>query len=303
MGSRFRRADTIAVAFTVFPGDWAVMLPRAALDSRRRSSRSWLVVLAVAIAVACAPCPADAAIQLPPGFVAESLPFVFDVPTSIAFLPDGALLVAEKGGIVYVVRGQRRWSMWVHEEEVLNTDDRGLLGIAVDPQFATNRLLSFLYTLDPDSNGIELDHYNDTFGRLTRYEVSATDSNATVESSRTVLIGATWREGFPSGSGSHHVGALAWGADGSLLVSCGEGSHYEDVDAGGLDPGLFGPDRTDPLQDIGAFRAQDLGSLGGKVLRVSPVTGDGYPGNPYFDGDPRSARSRLWCYGLRNPFR
>jgi glucose/arabinose dehydrogenase len=265
----------------------------------------WIRLLAVLCAAAgplIGPSPARAVV-LPPGFVSEAVPFTFDVPTKIAFLPGGGLLVAEKGGIVYVVRGAQRWPLWVHEEEVLNTDDRGLLGIAVDPHFSVNRRLYFLYTVDPDSNGIELDNYDDTFARLVRYEVSAIDSNAIDESTRTVLIGATWREGFPSGSGTHTIADLAWGADGSLLVSAGDGAHFEQMDAGGLDPGLFTAGRTDPAEDIGAFRAQDLGSLDGKVLRVDPASGLGYPSNPYFDGDPASHRSRVWSYGLRNPFR
>jgi glucose/arabinose dehydrogenase len=243
------------------------------------------------------------ALTLPAGFQADPVPFVFDLPTAIAFLPDGRLLVAEKGGIVYVVQGGSRQPLWAHEEEVLNTDDRGLLAIAVDPDFAANRYLYFLYTVDPDSNGIELDNYDDAFGRLTRYQVSAVDPNRVDESSRRVLIGRTWREGFASGSGTHTIAGLAWGRDGSLLVSAGDGAHHEQPDAGGLDPALFGPGRTDPIEDIGAFRAQDLRSLDGKVLRVDPATGLGYPSNPYFDGDPASNRSRVWVYGLRNPFR
>ena len=243
------------------------------------------------------------AITLPADFVAEPLPFTFDVPTSIAFLPDGGLLVAEKGGIVYLVRGASRYSFWVHEEEVLNADDSGLLSIAVDPNFAVNRYVYFLYTVDPDSNGVELDNHDDAFGRLTRYRVSAGDPNRVDESTRTVLIGRTWREGFPCGSGAHTIADLAWGRDGTLLVAAGEGSHHDITDAGGHDPGLFAPGRTDPAEDIGAFRAQDPASLAGKVLRVDPATGLGLPSNPYFDGDPASNRSRVWAYGLRNPFR
>src|SRR5882762_387951 len=197
-----------------------MILIRVSLTRRTRRSR-WIgplagVCAALGALIGASPAPA---LQLPPGFVSQAVPFTFDVPTAIDFLPDGALLVAEKGGIVYVVRGNQRWPMWVHEEEVLNTDDRGLLGIAVDPHFSVNRRLYFLYTVDPDSNGIELDNYDDTFARLVRYEVSATDSNAVDESTRKVLIGATWSEGFPSGSGTHTIGDLAWGADGSLFVS------------------------------------------------------------------------------------
>lgn len=261
---------------------------------------SFSCLVGIGLSLAAAPAPA---VTVPAGFAVESLPFTFDLPTAIAFLPDGRLLVAEKGGIVYVVTGATRHPLWVGEEEVLNTDDRGLLAIAVDPDFETNRFLYFLYTVDPDSNGIELDNYDDAFARLTRYQASASDPNVVDLATRTVLIGRTWREGFASGSGTHSICALEWGSDGSLLVSAGDGAHHDQVDAGGLDPGLFAPERTDPLEDIGAFRAQDLRSLDGKLLRIDPATGLGYPGNPFFDGDPASNRSRVWAYGMRNPFR
>lgn len=243
------------------------------------------------------------AIQLPSGFVSEALPFVFDVPTAMCFLPDGRLLVAEKGGIVYLVDGNQRHALWVHEEEVLNTDDRGLLAVAIDPQYAVNRRIYFLLTVDPDSNGIELDNYDDAFARLVRYQVSTSSPNVVLENTRKVLIGATWPEGFASGSGSHTVGALEWGADGSLLASAGDGAQFNVMDPGGQDGGLFTPGRTNPSEDIGAFRSQDLNSLDGKILRVDPENGFGYANNPFFDGSLSSNRSRVWAYGLRNPFR
>src|SRR6185503_13125680 len=65
----------------------------------------------------------------------------------------------------------------------------------------------------------------------------------------------------------------------------------------------FTAGRTDAFENIGAFRAQSLTSLAGKVLRINPVDGTGYPSNPYWDGNPLSKRSRIWVYGLRNPFR
>jgi glucose/arabinose dehydrogenase len=201
------------------------------------------------------------------------------------------------------VDGAARHPLWVREEEVLNTDDRGLLSVAADPDYVHNHYLYFLYTVDPDSDGIELNNADDAFARLTRYRLSATDSNTVDYSTRTILLGATWREGFASGSGTHTIADLAWGRDGSLLVSAGDGAHFEVMDPGGLDPGMFTAGRTDSSEDVGAFRSQDLTSLDGKVLRIDPATGWGYPSNPYFDGDPASHRSRVWAYGLRNPFR
>src|SRR5262249_19638564 len=55
--------------------------------------------------------------------------------------------------------------------------------------------------------------------------------------------------------------------------------------------------------DIGAFRSQYPRSLAGKILRINPATGGGYPSNPFYDGDPQSNQSKVWTYGHRNPWR
>jgi glucose/arabinose dehydrogenase len=263
-----------------------------------------LTICAAVLAV-LAPLPA-AAIQLPPQFVADDVVTSggpLDNPVAIAFLPGGRLLVAEKDGRVWSVKnGVRSASPMVDlQNEVLGNGDRGLLGIAVDPNYPSNRSIYVLYTVDPDTDGVDT---NDAaFGRLARYQVSAVDSNVVDPASRTILMGVTWRKGPCSGSASHTIGSLRWGSDGSLLVSAGEGAQFEYVDAGGNDPLMFGPTRTDPIEDIGSFRAQDLRSLAGKILRIDPATGNGYSSNPYWDGDPTSVRSRVYAYGLRNPFR
>jgi len=267
-------------------------------------TRSTVRTTVCALVALLAP-PASAAMTVPTGFVVENaVPgFGFNAPVAVAFLPDGRWLVAERRGRVYVVQnGVKSVTPLIDiEREVLYREDRGLMSLAVDPDFKTNRSIYLLYTVDPDSNGV--DDNEDAFARLTRYQVSAWDSTTIDSTSRAILIGTTWREGVPSGSPSHTAGALRWGADGSLFVSCGDGAQFSQMDAGGLNPGLFGPDKTDPYEDIGAFRAQYLGSLAGKILRVNPLTGEGYPSSPFYDGNPRSNRSRVWASGLRNPFR
>lgn len=282
------------------------LLRRAAVSAARRAARACALTAALPFAGLLAAFPAAAQPVLPPGFVVENVVAgaPFTVPTSLAVLPDGRLLVAEKGGKVWVVKSGVRHPVpfWDGEHEVLDSVERGLLGIAVDPAFAVNRRVYFLYSVDPDSDGVDFDE-DDAFGRLVRYEMSATDSNAVDPASRTVLMGVDWPSGPPVGSQSHHLCALRWGRDGSLLVGIGDGAQFSYLDAGGHDPGLFEPGRTDTLEDIGAFRAQYLGSLSGKILRVDPATGHGYPSNPFWDGDPASVRSRIWLYGLRNPFR
>jgi glucose/arabinose dehydrogenase len=265
--------------------------------------RALALLPVVVLQLLFAPLPVRAA--LPPDFVLESVTpgTVFDQPTGIAFLPDGGLLVCEKAGRLWQVRNGVRSPvpMWQRESEVLNLDDKGLLDVAVDPHYFQNHFVYLLYTVDPDSDGVDTNSV--AFGRLTRYQVGFADSSLLDPATRTILMGATWRDAPPTGSPTHTIGSLRWGADGSLLVTVGEGSWATEADAGGLYPSLFGPDRADPYEDIGAFRAQYVGSLAGKVLRLDPATGHGYPSNPYYDGDVTSKRSRVWAYGLRNPFR
>jgi glucose/arabinose dehydrogenase len=255
-------------------------------------------------AAAGAPRPAHA-INVPPGFVVDNVVHgsTFDLPVAVAFLPDGRFLVAEKRGRVYVVENgvKHPTPLWESEDEVLNLDDRGLLSIAADPNFAANRHVYFLYSVDPDSNGVDDD--SDGFGRLTRYTVAPGEPLAVDAASRTILMGVDWPSGPLTASPSHTIGHLRFGADGSLLVSIGDGAHFTEADSGGIDPPAFGPGRTDPLEDIGAFRSQNIASLCGTVLRINPATGHGYAGNPYVDDDLTSVASRVWAYGFRNPFR
>lgn len=242
--------------------------------------------------------------QVPTGFVVENAApgASFDTPTGIAFLPDGRLLVCQKEGTLFVVQNGSKIGPIVDiKNVVLNQGDRGLLDVAVDPDFDTNRRIYLLYTVDPDSNTVDTN--DDAYGKLVSYQMTTTSSNTVDLASRRVLFGRTWTEGPTSTSVTHTIGSVRWGADKSLLVSVGEGAHFENVDDGGDDAPAFLPGRTNPIEDIGAFRAQFLGSLAGKILRLDPATGNGYESNPFFDGDVASIQSRVYAYGLRNPFR
>jgi glucose/arabinose dehydrogenase len=248
---------------------------------------------------------AIAAPTLPEGFfpqeVAPSLEW--EAITGIAVAPDGRIFVAEKRGRIYVVLANVRLPtpFLEIESEVLNSGDRGLLGIALDPAFAENQRVYISYTVDPNGNGIDDDA--EAFARLTRYTASAANQNIADPASRTVLVGESWSTGPASLSNSHTIGCLRFGLDGSLFMSAGDGALIANADAGGRNPQAFVPGKLNPLEDIGAFRSQWIGSLAGKVLRLDPETGGGLPSNPFYTGNPSDNPSRVWAYGLRNPFR
>jgi glucose/arabinose dehydrogenase len=105
---------------------------------------------------------------------------------------------------------------------------------------------------------------------------------------------------------------MAFADDGSLLLTNGDGAHYEFADTGGADAPCFAnfvhpvTGRRGPMavyEDSGSFRAVDKRSLAGKVLRINPETGQGYSSNPFYDGNLSSNASRIWALGLRNPYR
>ena len=100
----------------------------------------------------------------------------------------------------------------------------------------------------------------------------------------TANVGDYIQDFLAADSRSHTIGTVAFGPDGALYVSNGDGTSFNQVDP-----------RT--------VRVQDLNSLSGKVLRIDPITGEGLPDNPFYDNDPDSNRSKVFQYGLRNPFR
>ncbi|MCJ8166736.1 PQQ-dependent sugar dehydrogenase [Pontibacter sp. E15-1] len=261
----------------------------------------------------------------PTGFAEEEVGDDWEAAVGLTFSTDGKrMYVWEKAGKVWIVEnGEKVQTPLIDiSEEVGNWGDHGLLGFSLDPNFDTNGYIYLLYVVDrhhlmnfgkgtyrPSAN-----EYNAaTIGRVTRYTAKASDERHTVDmNSRKVLLGETPETGIPILYVSHGVGSLVFGADGSLLISAGDGAT-----AGWLDTGYNPADPNDtfvpqaladgiitPKNDIGAFRSQQLESLNGKILRIDPATGKGMPNNPFYSSaNPDAAKSKVWALGVRNPFR
>src|SRR4030095_1374215 len=111
-----------------------------------------------------------------------------------------------------------------------------------------------------------------------------------------------WCQQYPS----HSIGSLAFGADGALYVSAGDGAAFTFIDQG--QRGSHANPCGDPPGEGGALRSQDLRTSGdpvglsGAILRVDPATGAALPHNPLIGNSDDNAR-RIIAYGLRNPFR
>ena len=246
-------------------------------------------------------------LTVPPGFVVENaFPGVTfdDAPVQVVFLPDGRRFVVEQRGVVWVMTqgGAKLATPFIDLSlKVLGFGGRGMLGVVLDPDFATNRWVYFAYTVDPDSDGVDTTY--EAFSRIERYRASAVNPDVADLSTRQVLIGPDWPSGIPMPDFYHTIGALRFAPDKSLLVASGDGAHFDIADSGGVDQDQFVHGRASPDEDIGSFRSLSLNSLGGKILRLDKETGLGLPSNPFWDGNPASARSRVWVYGVRNPYR
>jgi glucose/arabinose dehydrogenase len=111
-----------------------------------------------------------------------------------------------------------------------------------------------------------------------------------------------WCQQYPS----HSTGSVAFGQDGKLYASGGDGASFNWVDYG--QGGTSINQCVDPANEGGALRSQDMRTtsdpvtLDGTVIRVDPETGAGSDGNPFAGSTDANAR-RIVAYGLRNPFR
>ncbi len=231
---------------------------------------------------------AAAATTLPLGFYQDLLANGLTQPTSFAQLPDGRILIAEKAGTVRVVKdGAILPTPFIDFRSQVNDYwDHGLIGIAADKDFAQNGAVYLLYTYENDAT-----QYNGTkTARLSRVTASGDAANP---ATATTLLGTTTGstcEVFPattdclgSESPSHSVGAVRAAADGTLYVAIGDGASFNYV-------------------DDAALRAQSLDRLNGKLLHIT-TGGAGVAGNPFWTGNATDNRSKVWAYGLRNPYR
>jgi glucose/arabinose dehydrogenase len=249
------------------------------------SSIFFAALLVAQLAQAQSPAP-----NAPPGFAVSTLVSLRDglyQPTAFAFLPDGVnrILIAEKSGLLKlfakgVVYGRPVLDLRVEVNEFV---DRGLVGLAVDPNYMQNGYIYLAYVYDaPDQTPDSEEPRN---GRIVRYTMERTTvgwGNVARKNSAVVLL-----DDFKSDTQNHAVGTLRFASDGLTPVLFAS----------------FGDGALSAVPSELSLRAQSLDNVQGKLLRIN-TDGTGVKTNPFYDSaNPRSARSRIWAYGFRNPFR
>ena len=167
-----------------------------------------------------------AALAAPPaGFVETAAFSGIGAPTAVRFAPNGHVFVAEKAGRIleYDALGDATPSVYADlRTAVLDYEDRGLLGLAIDPAYATGRPFVYaLYTYDKDPFAAQAPRWNDDCPSPTTdgCVASARLSKLTAGGGEQVLI-QDWCQQYTS----HSIGDLAFGPDGALYVSGGDGA-------------------------------------------------------------------------------
>src|SRR3989344_4438942 len=174
-----------------------------------------------------------------------------DVPWSIAFLPDGDMLVTERRGSLRLVSkdGVVRDKPITIIKEVKQIGEGGLLGVVIDPEFPTNNFVYLYFTYA----GVG----DDTLNRVVRYELESDPPS----SETSLRAGKIIVDKIP-GSQFHNGGRIKFGPDFFLYITTG--------------------DAQDPSS------AQNKNSLAGKILRVSrygqSVDGNTFGNNIYSYG-------------------
>jgi glucose/arabinose dehydrogenase len=268
---------------------------------------------------------------VPPGFVEEVAFSGLTQPIVLDFASDGRVFIGLKEGRILVYSSLTDSTPSTYADLRTNVHDywdRGLLGMALDPDFATNGRLYVAYTYNappgqvapvwsdgtcpnpPDGPG------GNTDGCVVTSRLSALTNGANEQ----VLV-HDWCQQFPS----HSMSDIVFDAEGALIVGGGDGASFSNTDYGqsggstgsptpknpcGDPPVPVGGTQTIPTAEGGALRSQDVRGtasddpvgLSGSIIRVNRMTGAPMPDNPGILADDVNER-RIVAYGLRNPFR
>ncbi len=194
----------------------------------------------------------------------------FSSPLNLQHANDSRLFVVEQGGKIKIIQEDGTINPIPFLDisgQISSGGEQGLLGLAFHPDYANNGYFYVNYT----------NPAGDT--QVSRFSVDAGNPDLADTNSELPIIG--YAQPFTN----HNGGNLAFGPDGYLYISAGDGGS-------GGDPGN---------------RAQNINLLLGKLLRLdvdNPSGGNNYgiPSDNPFVGNP-NAREEIWAYGLRNPWR
>jgi glucose/arabinose dehydrogenase len=182
----------------------------------------------------------------------------------MAFAPDGRLFVCQQNGALRVIKNGTLLATPFLTVTVNATGERGLLGIAFDPNFASNRFLYIYYTATSPT----------IHNRVSRFTAQVANPDLVQAGSEVAILDLE-----TLGASNHNGGAIHFGPDGKLYVGVGENA------VGGNAQSL-----SNRLGKILRINSD------GTIPSDNPTT---FPG---IAGSPAGVNRSIWAIGLRNPF-
>ena len=219
-------------------------------------SRSWcglLLLLALAAVVPAA--------TLPSGFTETPITGLTN-PTAMAFAPDGRLFICQQGGQLRVVKNGALLATPFLTVTVDSAGERGLLGVAFDPNFATNNFIYIYYTATTPA----------THNRVSRFTANG---DVALAGSEVVLLDLN----NLSSATNHNGGAMHFGPDGKLYIAVGENANSANS------------------QTVANLLGKML-----RINSDGSLPADNPTSFPGIAGSPTGINRAIWAVGLRNPF-
>ncbi|MEM7656695.1 MAG: ThuA domain-containing protein [Bacteroidota bacterium] len=204
-------------------------------------------------------------------------------PMELDLLPDGNILFVERRGDLHQYNPATKELLTIATLKVYSTHEDGLLGLAIDPNYAVNHWIYLFYSPPGDEAKQHVSRFV--------FENGALD----MTSEKVLLEIATQREEC-----CHSAGSLEFGPDGLLFISVGDNTNPHASD--GFSPSDERAGRSPWDAQKSSANTQDLR---GKVLRIKPEADGTYsiPEGNLFDKEGETGRPEIYVMGCRNPYR
>ncbi|HKS08021.1 MAG TPA: Calx-beta domain-containing protein [Pyrinomonadaceae bacterium] len=204
------------------------------------------------------------AATLPGGFVETQISGGLSNTTAIGLHPDGRIFVCQQTGELRVIKNGAVLPTPFLTLTVNSFGERGLLGVAFDPDYATNRFVYVYYTAQTPT----------IHNRVSRFTADAANEDVAVAGSEVAILDLE-----TLGASNHNGGAIHFGPDGKLYIATGENAV------------------TSNSQSL----ANRLGKIL-RINSDGSIPDDNPTSFANITGSPAGVNRAIWAVGLRNPF-
>ena len=178
------------------------------MQSKSSHVRQFVFAIVVFVVGFTGPAEIVNAATVPPGFTDSQVASGLTNPTAMALAPDGRIFVCEQGGTLRVIKNGALLATPFLTVNVDSSGERGLLGVAFDPNFVSNQLVYIYYTATTPT----------IHNRISRFTASG---DIAMPGSEVTLMDLN----NLSSATNHNGGALHFGSDGNLYVAVGDNAN------------------------------------------------------------------------------